>query len=969
MNNMIETENDKHLHFQQKLKQSIQGGVSFDRFSRAMHATDASVYQILPTGVVTPTSVEDVVETIRLCHEYGVSITARGGGTSQAGQAIGEGISLDFSKHMNRLLELNVAEGGMSTVVVEPGMVLDELNAILKPYGLQLPLDLSTSNRATIGGMIANNSAGTRSIIYGKTLDYVEELDIVLADGTLVQMGPLEPASLAEKTAQEDIEGVLYQMVQQLAHEHKDEIEQRYPKILRRVGGYNLDEFVPNKVNRPFNLVRIMVGSEGTLGMTVKAKLRVVPLPKERVVCCVQFEDILEAMKATPIILEHNPSAVELVDRFILDTTRGRVEFEPLRDFIVGDPDAVLLVEFFGDTLDELPERIDRLEADLQSHGLGHYVYRAVEPSAQTRIWTLRKAALGLTMSVKGTDAKGISFVEDTAVAPENLRGYIENFQRILAKYDTQAGFYAHASVGLLHIRPMVNMKTAEGVQRFEAIANEVADLVVEYEGALSGEHGDGLVRTPFQEKLFGPVLYEAFRQLKSTFDPSNLFNPGKIVDAPELTSNLRFGVDYETPDIPTAYDFSDFGGLLRATEQCSGVGVCRKTLTGTMCPSYMATRNEIDSTRGRANALRQALVGDIDSIGLADEELKPVMDLCLECKACKSECPTGVDMARLKSEFMYQYRFVHGTPLREQILARMEQISIWGSRLAPFSNWLVDQPIIRWLNEQLLGIDRRRPLPHFAANPFTSQTHPMPDSPTVVLFADTFNNYYEPDHLTAAVRVLEYMGAQVAIAPRVCCGRPLISKGFLDQAAKQAQATTQALLPLVEQELPILFCEPSCYSAVKDDHPLLLWEEAQEDAQKVADACLLVEEWQPETTFNIQFDAQAKPHNVHVHGHCHQKALVGMDSLMGMFNHVLADNDVTAINSGCCGLAGLYGYEHYDISEAIGEQRLLPAVRALAQDDVVVSPGFSCRQQIKHFTGRQAHSPMSYLASLIEGQ
>ncbi len=975
-----------------RLRAAVAGEVHFDGASRAMHATDASVYQILPLGVVTPRSREDVVAVVRLCREHGVSITARGGGTSQAGQAIGAGLSLDFSRYMNRVLDLDTAA---ATVTVEPGMVLDELNALLKPHGLHLPLDLSTSNRATIGGMIANNSAGTRSIIYGKTIDYVESVDVVFADGSGATLGPMTEEGLRSKLGQGDLEGGAYRTVQRLGSELEAEIRQRYPRILRRVGGYNLDEFIPGDGaagdREPFNLARIVVGSEGTLALTVAAKMRLAPLPARRVLCSVQFDDLLEAMRATPVILEHGPSAVELIDRFMLDKTRGRIEYAPLREFIQGDPGAVLLVEFFGQSDGELEDKIERLEADLAGQGLGNYVYRAVGAEVQARIWELRRAALGLTMSQTG-DAKAISFVEDTAVPPERLHDYIENFQRILAKYDTQAGFYAHASVGLLHIRPVVNMKSTLGVQRFEAIAGEVADLVLEYGGALSGEHGDGLVRAPFQEKMFGPVLYEAFCEVKSAFDPSNMLNPGKIVHAPALTSNLRFeAVDGQAdgstqqppgaggPDADsvgsggegeeehaTKFDFSDFGGLLRATEQCSGVGACRKTLTGTMCPSYMATRNEIDSTRGRANALRVALSGGLEATGFGDEELLPVLDLCLECKACKRECPTGVDMARLKSEFLHQYHARQGAAFKDRVLSRADRIARWGSRLAPLSNWLAAAGPVRRLNEAVFGLDRRRPLPAFSGRPFTQnwrrgRADDASAKTDVALFADTFNNYYEPEQLTDAVRVLERCGAEVTVAPQVCCGRPLISKGFLDAAARQAAATTAALLPLAEAGTPILFCEPSCYSAVQDDHPRLLRGAAQEEARKVAAACQLVEEWagpRMEPT-------KAGPSRVLVHGHCHQKALVGMQPLQRLLG-TIPDCDVTVLDSGCCGLAGMFGYEHYDVSKLIGERRLLPAARDLGENEALVSPGFSCRQQIKHFTGVQPKSPVSLLADLL---
>ena len=971
----------------------LTGDVQFDRASRAMHATDASVYQIIPLGVVTPRTRNDVEEVVRVCREHGVSITARGGGTSQAGQAIGSGISLDFSRYMNRVLDLDTAA---ATVTVEPGIVLDELNELLKPHGLQLPLDLSTSNRATIGGMIANNSAGTRSIIYGKTIDYVESVDVVFSDGSSASLGPLSEEALRSKLAQQNLEGAAYRAVQRLGSELESEIRSRYPRILRRVGGYNLDEFIgggeDGRSREPFNLARMLVGSEGTLGLTVAATMRLAPLPRRRVLCSVQFDDVLEAMRATPVILEHGPSAVELLDRFMLEKTDGRIEYAPLRGFIQGDPGAVLLVEFFGQSDEELAGKIESLQTDLEGRGLGNYLHRALGAEEQARIWELRRAALGLTMSETG-DAKAISFVEDTAVPPERLHDYIENFQSILTKYETQAGFYAHASVGLLHIRPVINLKSAIGVQRFEAIAGEVADLVLEYGGALSGEHGDGLVRAPFQEKMFGPVLYNAFCEVKSAFDPTNLLNPGKIVHAPALTSNLRFEPTVEQADLSeqelsdavrsdadsadlervedgqnyaTKFDFSDFGGLLQATEQCSGVGACRKTLTGTMCPSYMATRNEIDSTRGRANALRLALSGGLEATGFGDEELLPVLDLCLECKACKRECPTGVDMARLKSEFLHQYHGRHGASIKDRVLSRADRIARWGSRLAPFSNWLAASGPVRGVNEAVSGLDRRRPLPAFSGRPFTrSRRNSSPAvcaaEADVALFADTFNNYYEPEQLADAMAVLQNCGAEVTVAPQVCCGRPLISKGFLDGAARQAAATTSALLPLAEGGIPILFCEPSCYSAVQDDHPRLLRGAGQEDARKVAAACQLVEEWAGPR----MKPTRPGPSKVMVHGHCHQKALVGMQPLQKLMA-AIPDCKVTVLDSGCCGLAGMFGYEHYDVSKAIGERRLLPAARELEENEILVSPGFSCRQQIKHFTGVQSQSPTSLLAALL---
>ena len=968
--------NDQTRSLNEALQAELDGEVRFDDVYRAMYATDASVYQIMPRGVVLPRSRQDVVRTVQVCRRHGVSITARGGGTSQAGQAVGAGLQLDFSKHMNRLLSV---EPDQRAVTVEPGIVLDELNAQVKPYGLQLPLDLSTANRATIGGMIANNSSGTRSVIYGKTLDYVQELTVVLSDGSIVRAKPLGEAELETKCGQPDLEGACHRVIRDLAAEHAAEIDRRYPKILRRVGGYNLDEFVPSA--RPFNLARILVGSEGTLGLVVEARMRLVPLPKQRVLGVVHFRDLLEAMRATPVILEHEPSAVELMDKLVMDATRGKVEYEPLRGFIVGDPGAVLLVEFMGEQPDALSKQLDGLERQLRELSLGYAFYRAPDSQAQGRIWNLRKAALGLSMSQIG-DAKSISYVEDTAVAPERLPDYIARFQEILEANQTQAGFYAHASVGLLHIRPVVNMKESEGIARFARIAEQVADLVVEFGGALSGEHGDGLVRSPFQRKMFGETLYGAFCQLKRTFDPEGLLNPGKIVHAPPLTENLKFGTTYRTNELETRFDFSDFGGLSRAAEQCGGVGACRKTLSGVMCPSFRATRDEADSTRGRANALRLAISGQLGSAGLTDRALYDVLDLCLECKACRRECPTGVDMARLKSEFLYQFARQHGPSRRARLLSNVERLARWGSRLAPVSSWAVQSSWMRWLSEKIWGLDRRRIPPGFARQTFmawwksqlgTDQPESSERGDPLAVFADTFTNFYEPRHGIAVVRLARALGANVTIPPRVCCGRPLISKGFLDEAARQAAATGQTLEPLVERGVPIVFCEPGCFSAVKDDHPHLLRGHLQERAVRVAEACLTFEQW-ADTAIGRYMQGspaaplfQAGPQKVLLHGHCHQKALVGTSAAARLLSR-LPGCTVEDLDSGCCGMAGSFGHErdHYELSRTVGEQVLLPAVREREPHTTVVAPGFSCRHQIDHFTGATAVSTMELLSRLL---
>src|SRR6202163_524694 len=565
------------------LESEITGEVRFDKVSRPLYSTDASVYHIEAVGGVIVTSRQDVVRAVRICRTHRCPLTMRGGGTSQAGQAIGPGIQIDTSKYFNHVLDVDIQNRWAR---VEPGIVLDELNAALRPHGMRFAPDISTASRATIGGMMANNSSGARSVLYGKTIDHVIEQHVALSDGSVAHFRPLEPGELDAVCRGESLEAACYREVRRVAGECADEVERRYPKILRRVGGYNLDCFVGS--GRPFNMAKLMVGSEGTLGVVLEAKIALLPLPKAKAVLAIQFTDLLQALEAAPAILAHRPSAVEVMDRFILDNTKQSPVLDRLRrTFIDGDPGALLCVELYADRAEDLPPRLDVLERDLASRGFGYRYHRAMDLAAQSSIWGLREAALGLSMATKD-DAKAISFVEDTAVAPERLRDYIDRFLAIVRRHGTTAGVYAHASVGCLHVRPVINMKTDEGVRAFEAIASDVADLVLEFGGALSGEHGDGLVRSPFMRKMFGPVLYEAFRSVERTFDPEGILNPGKIVDAPPLTANLRFGPGYRTPNPDTFFDYSAFGGMGGAVDMCSGLGACRKTLDGTMCPSYM---------------------------------------------------------------------------------------------------------------------------------------------------------------------------------------------------------------------------------------------------------------------------------------------------------------------------------------------------------------------------------------------
>ncbi len=953
---------------QRELEDQIEGEVRFDRVSRALYSTDASVYQIEPAGVVVVRSREDVRRTVEIARRHGVSITARGGGTSQAGQAVGAGLQLDTSKYFNRVIDISTSD---RTAWVEPGVVLDELNAQLKIHGLRFAPDISTASRATIGGMIANNSSGARSVLYGKTIDHVLELDVVLADGSLAHFQPLDAAGLEAACGGDGLKAGAYREVRRLAVECRDEIDRRFPKVLRRVGGYNLDEFT--NAAKPFNLSKLIVGSEGTLGLVVAAKINLVPLPRAKAVLAIEFDDLLDALAATPAMLEHHPSAVEVMDRFILDHAKESPALEALRRSIMqGEAGALLCVEFYADQPADLPPRLDALERALATSGVRCRWRRAITADEQARIWSFREASLGLSMAMKG-DEKSLSFVEDTAVAPEKLRDYIERFLQIVRRHGTKAGVYAHASVGCLHVRPVVNLKTADGIRRFEAIANDIADLVLEFGGALSGEHGDGLVRGPFNEKMFGPVLYDAFRSVKRAFDPDGTFNPGKIVDSPPLTSHLRYGLGYVAHSPATFFDYSEHGGMAGAVEMCSGLGACRKKLDGTMCPSYMATLDEKHSTRGRANVLRLAMAGRLGEAGLGDREVYDVLDLCLECRACKAECPVGVDVARFKSEFLADYWRRHGIPLRARAIGGIAGLAKWGSRLAPFSNAIAASAPARWLGEKLFQIDRRRSLPRWSRQTLertmAGQTW-RPASAGLVLFTDTFTNYSHPEIGIAAAEVLRAGGKDVGLVPHVCCGRPLISQGLLEGARGLAERNVEALYGAASSGRPIVFLEPSCLSAVREDAPALLRGEAQRKARVVAEACVLFEDFieRESQAGRLNLRLRPGPSTILHHGHCHQKAMGLTGSARALLSRIPSCT-VVDLDAGCCGMAGSFGYasEHYDVSKTIGERKLLPAARAMKPGTVLAASGTSCREQVAHFAGVVALHPAVLLRSLLE--
>ncbi len=950
-----------------ELRAALAGEVRMDRATRALYATDASVYQIEPLGVVLPRSRDDVEAAVTIAARHGVPITARGGGTSQAGQAIGAGLILDTSKHLNRVLDID-PDGRQARV--EPGAVLDDLNAALKPHGLRFAPDVSSSSRATVGGMMANNSSGARSVVYGKTGDHVRAQQVVLADGSMARLEPLAGAALDRARAGDALLARAYRDVPALAQAHAADIDARFPKVMRRVGGYALDAFVDPAA--PVDLTRIMVGSEGTLGFITEATVGLVPLPAAKTLMTLEFDDLLDALGATPLVLTHGPSAVEVMDAFILGHAVGHATLEgSLRQMVEGNAPNLLCVEFYGEHLDALIPRMQALERDLARAGIRCRARQLVDAEAQARVWHVRESSLGLSMGMKG-DGKAISFVEDTAVPPERLRDYIARFREVVARRGTHAGVYAHASVGCLHVRPVINLKTAAGVAQFEAIANDVADLVLEFGGALSGEHGDGLVRGAFNEKMFGTTLYQAFRRVKATFDPQGLFNPGRIVDTPPVTSHLRFGPRYVTAQPVTFFDFGADGGLGRAVENCSGVGLCRKTREGTMCPSYMATRDEKDSTRGRANVLRLALSGQLGPAGLDDPGLHEALDLCLECRACKSECPTSVDMARIKSEVLADQWDRHGAPLAVRAFGHVRGVARIGSLLAPMVNAATASRFGRALNEALLGVDRRRTLPSWTRHTLSRRLRDVrAQSPArAVLFADTFTEHSQPEIGVAAFEVLDRAGLGARLLPHGCCGRPLISQGLLEEARVTAGATVEALHDAAARGEAIVFLEPSCLSAIREDVPALLRGRRRERAQTVARQSVLFEEYLEAEwrAGRASLPLRAGPSTIALHPHCHQRSM-GLAGAAAALLRRIPGATVTDLEAGCCGMAGSFGYTrgHYDVSKAIGERKLLPAARALGPGGVLVAAGTSCRHQVADFASVAAQHPAVLLRSLVE--
>jgi len=934
---------------------NIKGEVLTDRYSLGMYATDASFYQIWPVAVVLPRDEEDVKKAVAFAGQHKLKILPRGGGTSLAGQTVGDALVLDFSKYMNQVLEFNEQE---KWVRVQPGLVRDELNDYLAKYKLHFAPDPATASRANVGGMVGNNSSGTKSILYGKTVDHVLEARVLLADGTVLKLRELDPEEYRRKTSQHCREGQIYRGFQEIIEKNREEIKNRFPKVMRRVGGYNLDEFV---YTDRWNLAKLITGSEGTLAVTLELKLNLVPLPKFKSVVVAHFADLLESIRAVEPMLPYQPSAIEILDRTVLHLSAENLTTRHLCYLIEGDPAAIQIVEFYGDTRESVMQRARDMIADLHQRGLGYAFPLFPEGPAFEDVWTLRKKGLGLMMGIK-SEKKALSFIEDAAIPTQVLPEYIDQVLKICAKYHTEVSMYAHASVGVIHVQPLLDLRQAEDIENLKHITDETFELVVKYGGSWSGEHGDGLVRSAYNERFFGRTLYEAFRSIKKLFDPENRMNPGKIVDSTTIEHHLRYGTAYRDREVKTVYHYRQENSFRESVHMCTGVGECRKMLGGTMCPSFKATRDEEHSTRGRANALRLAMSGQLDEEGIGSERLHQVMDLCLSCKACKSECPSNVDMAKLKGDVTQIYYDQHGTTWRDRLIRDSSSMAVrlagWPARVV---NGIQGSALFRYVMDKCTGIDSRRILPGYATEPFykwfeknKNKVNP-PAQKKVVLFADTYLNFHEPHIGVSALELLNSCGYEVILANVGCCQRPKISHGFLRDAKAAGTATLEKLRPYMEQGLKIIVCEPSCASALNDDLPDLV--EDEKLAQLAKDHILMIDQFLSREleSGNINKKFKSIAGDILIHGHCHQKALYGTRAMKEVFGQT--GNSLSEIPSGCCGMAGSFGYEkeHYDLSRKIGDQILFPAVNNRKPGTTLVANGFSCRHQIEHFTGVKA--------------
>jgi FAD/FMN-containing dehydrogenase/Fe-S oxidoreductase len=959
---------------ERRLKAELSGEVHFDRFTRGRYATDASHYQIMPVGVVMPRTTEEAERAIQLARAESVRVLARGGGTSQAGQAVGASLVVDCSKYLNSILDLDVKR---ARCTVQPGIVLDDLNRQLKPHGLWFPVDISTASRATIGGMAGNNSCGGRSMRYGTMRDNVVAIDAVLADGSLAHFGRiggnLKDVPAPFRPLAKDLLAI--------GARETDEIEARFPKVQRRVGGYNLDALIPGRNN--INLAHVLVGSEGTLAFSTRIELTLSPLLPRRTVGVCHFGSFREAMNSAQHVVRLNPIAVELMDRTMIELARAIPMFQPVMDkFVRGEPDVILVVEFGDEAQEDNVRNLSNLKELMGDLGFGWDlsgakwggVVEVLSPELQTAIADVRTSGLNIMMSMKD-EGKPVSFVEDCAVPLEHLAEYTGRLTEIFEKHGTRGTWYAHAGSGCLHVRPILNLRQEKDVHTMREIAEEAFAMVREYKGSHSGEHGDGLVRSEFNEVMFGSRLARAFEQVKDRFDPDGLYNPGKVVRPPKFDDRklFRYPPDYHGEPLETHLDWSSYpgvgNGFQGAVEMCNNNGACRKLAGGVMCPSYRVTRDERDVTRGRANTLRLAVTGQLGFDALASDEMAETLKLCISCKACRRECPTGIDMARMKIEVLAARAAKRGLSLHERLVGWLPRYAPYAARWPRVLNGRNGNGALRKASEIFTGFSARRDLPKWRADTYRDRSDWRYGAATagdatrdVVLFADTFNRYFERENLDAALRVLVAGGYRVhALLPAdgderpLCCGRTFLSVGQIAEAKREMERTLKALAPYIARGMPVVGLEPSCLLTFRDELPALI---KSESVGGLAANALLLEEFlaREHAQGSLALPLGSLPKNALLHGHCHQKAFDAMGAVEGALR-LVPDLSIETVESSCCGMAGSFGFDAatIEVSERMGELSLLPAVRKAPADTLIVADGTSCRHQIHDGSKREA--------------
>ncbi len=968
----------------QTLKNQIDGDLYTDSIERVLYATDASVYRELPLAVLKPKTESDLGRIIEYANSNKISLIFRTAGTSLAGQCVGSGIVVDFSKYFTKIIEINSEE---KWARVQPGVVRDELNRHLKKYELFFSPTTSTANRAMIGGMVGNNSSGTTSIVYGVTRDKVLELSALLSDGSKVTFSELSKEGFFEKCKENSLEGVVYkQIYEQLSSPQiQKNIRNHFPKpsIHRRNTGYAIDELLTSEIfsdsGEPFNFCKLLSGSEGTLACITEIKIKLDDLPEpSEIVVAAHFESLNQGMCASQIAMKHPVTAVELMDKIILDCTKENLEYQKNRYFIEGDPKAVLIIEFRGKTEGEARVKAEAVIRDFQKAGLG-YAFPIIGQEKTKLVWTLRSAGLGLLANIPG-DRKAVACIEDTAVDINDLADYIDEFDQMMNSYGQESVYYGHAGAGEIHLRPILDLKKKKDREEFYKISEDVAKLVKKYQGSLSGEHGDGRVRAPFIPMMVGEENYQLFKEIKQTWDPNGIFNPGKIVDAPPMNTSLRYEENMDTPVQDTLFDFSDVGGMLRLAEKCNGSGDCRKLPEsgGTMCPSYQATRNERDTTRGRANILREFLTKDSRPNPFDHREIKEVLDLCLSCKGCTAECPSNVDMATMKAEFLYQYQKVHGVTLRARAFSHINELNHFGSFFPSVTNFMFQNKLTSSIMKSVLGISEKREIPGIHSESLRAwykkeyKKIPAPEKiiKTVYFFIDEFTNYNDTPIGISAITLLKRLGFEVRIVRHDESGRSAFSKGLLEKAKRHAENNVRIFKDLVGEDAPLVGVEPSALLSFRDEYPRIVDKELHEAAKKLKLNTFLIDEFLGKEIFagNISPDSFTKEKKtIKLHGHCHQKALSSLEWTKNIL--CLPENySVEIIPSGCCGMAGSFGYEkeHYDLSMEIGEMVLFPAVRNTSEEIIIAATGTSCRHQIKDGTRRIARHPVEILCDAL---